>query len=91
VPQIVNGANANSAANAVANTVVTANVDCPANTRVLGGGGRVTTSNGSNVGRVSLQSSQPVDIDTWRATGIVNATLTGGQTMTVQAFAICTS
>jgi hypothetical protein len=92
VPVIVNGTAVNSAANATANTVVTANADCTgANSRVLGGGGRVTTSNGSNVARVTLQSSQPFDQDTWRVTGVVLSTLTGGQTMTVQAYAICTS
>ena len=92
MPQVItNGPVAASIANATAGTAVTANVNCPTNTLLLGGGGRVTTSNGSNLQRVALQSSLPVDGDTWRATGVVISNLSGGQTMQVQAYVICTT
>ena len=71
-------------------TVVTT-VDCPAGKLLLGGGGTVTTSNGASLNRVAVQASAPLDADTWRVVGIVLTTLTGSQTMTVQAKAICTT
>jgi len=40
---------------------------------------------------VVLQSSAPLDADTWRVVGVVLTALTGGQTMTVQPTAICTT
>jgi hypothetical protein len=70
---------------------VTATVNCPTGKLLLGGGGTVTTNNGANLQRVAVQASAPLDADTWRVLGVVAATLTGGQTMTVQAIAICTT
>jgi hypothetical protein len=66
-------------------------VDCPAGKKLLGGGGTVTTSNGTTPQRVIMQSSAPFDADTWRVVGVVITGLAGGQTMTVQATAICTT
>jgi hypothetical protein len=80
-----------SAANAAVGTTVVATVNCPAGKLLLGGGGTVTTSNGANVQRVMLQSSAPLDADTWRVVGVVLTALTGNQTMTVQPIAICTT
>jgi hypothetical protein len=70
---------------------VIATVNCPTGKLLLGGGGTVTTSNGQNLGRVGIQASAPLDADTWRVVGVVISNLTGGQTMTVQATAICTT
>jgi hypothetical protein len=50
----------------------------------------VTTST-TETRRVALQSSAPQNSTTWRAVGIVVATLQTGQTMSVTPWAICTT
>ncbi|HEY6695565.1 MAG TPA: hypothetical protein VI006_22120, partial [Solirubrobacteraceae bacterium] len=90
-PQLVTGTLTSSATNAAAGVTVAAIADCPAGKKLLGGGGTVTTSNGASLQRVAVQASAPADADTWRVVGVVVANLTGGQTMNVQATAICTT
>ena len=91
MPQLVT-ATATSALGAAVGTVITATADCPAGTVLLGGGGAATTDqSGAAATTFALQSSAPLDADSWRATAIVNLALLPIQTVTVRATAICTS
>jgi hypothetical protein len=76
---------------APAGTTVTGTVDCPAGRVLLGGGATATTNQTSNSARFALQSSAPVDADTWRGIAVVTTTLAGGQAVTVRPYAICTT
>ena len=49
------------------------------------------TSDLDNRERVSMQVSEPDDANTWLVVGVVEAGLDFGQSMLVQATAICTS
>jgi hypothetical protein len=77
-----------SAANAPRNTLVTATATCPSGV-LLGGGGQVTTTS-ANKERAVLVTSYPSSTTVWTATAVVAiAALGAGQTMTVQAYALC--
>jgi hypothetical protein len=83
-------ASTTSAANAPRNTVVTASVNCPAGTVLLGGGAEVTTT-AAQKERAQLATSYPSGAATWTATGVVAMNALGsGRTMTVTAYAVCT-
>jgi hypothetical protein len=55
---------------------------------LLGGGARVT--NGQAAQRTVLTDSHPTSTTVWTAIGVVITALTGGNTMSVTAYAICT-
>ena len=77
-----------SAANAARNTVVTATATCV--TGVLLGGGAQVTTTAAQKERAQLVSSYPSSTTVWTALGVVSiAALGAGQTMTVQAYALC--
>jgi hypothetical protein len=76
---------------ALPGTVVTATADCPAGEVLLGGGAAATTNQAPEAARFALQSSAPLDADSWRATAIVQLVLVPGQTVSVHATAICTT
>ena len=81
-----------SISNAPLGTVVTSEVNCPLGSLLLGGGGAVITSDLDNRQRVSMQVSEPDDANTWLVVGVVvQLGLEPGQSMLVQATAICTS
>ena len=57
---------------------------------MTGGGGNASNSVTSAQASVQLIGSQP-EGNGWRATGVVNTALGIGNTMTVNAYAICAS
>jgi hypothetical protein len=80
-----------SAANAAANTALTATATCPAGKVVLGGGAFVS----NNVSpaaplRTVLTGSRPTSTTVWQATAVVTTALTGGAIATLTAYAVCT-
>jgi hypothetical protein len=82
------GAPVTSAVNAPRHTLVTATATCASGV-VLGGGGQVTTTS-ANKDRAVLVASYPSTPTVWTVTGVVaTAALGAGQTMTVQAYALC--
>ena len=85
-PTLVNGTVQTSAANPTAGTAVTATATC-ASGKLLGGGARVTAPGQTQ--RVVLAQSYPSSATVWTAVGVVITTMTGGNTMSVQAFALC--
>jgi hypothetical protein len=56
---------------------------------LLGGGALVTTSNPAHRGRATVVASYPSSTTVWTATGAVTIALTGGTTMSVTAYALC--
>jgi hypothetical protein len=72
------------------NTLTTASVSCPAGTVLLGGGAEITTT-AAQKNRAELVSSYPSAADTWTAIGVANANLGAGNTMSVTAYAVCTT
>jgi hypothetical protein len=83
------GTPVSSAAAAPRNTVVTATATCPAGKVLLGGGALVTTTQAQKE-RAQLVSSYPSAADVWTAVGVVAiGNLTGANTMTVRAYALC--
>jgi hypothetical protein len=54
----------------------------------MGGGGIVTNTQAPL--RTVLFESRPISTTVWRATGVVTTALTGGNTASVTAYAICT-
>ena len=85
-PTLVNGTKTTTT-NPAVGTPVSATATCPAGKVLVGGGGQVTTSLAS--GRVELQQSYPSSTTAWTAVGIVTTLLGAGQTISVQAFALC--
>jgi hypothetical protein len=78
-----------SALGAAQDTLVTATASCAAGKVLLGGGGSVTTTDPQKR-KVAMQISQPLTPTTWSVTGAVLAGgLASGQTMAVQAYALC--
>ncbi len=60
-------------------------VSCGANEKVLGGGGKMTTTDSADT--IQLSSSYPTDTNTWSVTGV--GKVAPGKTWTVQAWAVC--
>jgi hypothetical protein len=89
--QIITGTAAQSANGAAAGTQVTGTASCPAGKTLLGGGGRVTSAGGAPVQSLSLDQSYPSASNEWKAIGTVTATLSGGQKLVVEAFAVCSA
>jgi hypothetical protein len=66
---------------------------------LLGGGGRVVTSTGTNNGKVAIQQSFPSGATTWTVVGVVTHDQGGGSlqnvgagvTMDVTAYVVCSS
>ena len=87
--QRIEGAVVSSPAAYGSGNQTTATATCPEGKTILGGGARVTSSNGAEDGRVILSSSYPSDDHTWTAIATVRSTLAADVTMDVQAFALC--
>jgi hypothetical protein len=68
---------------------ITATATCDAGSVLLGGGAEVTTNDAARRERVTLTASYPSSTTTWTAVGTAISTLQAAQTMTVQAFALC--
>lgn len=94
------GTTQSSAAAAANGTTVTATVSCPAGKILLGGGGTVVTSTGTNSGKVAIQRSYPSAATTWTVIGVVTHdsgaggslnNLGAGVTMDVTAYVVCSS
>ena len=75
-----------SAVNPAAGTQVTATASCPIGQVLLGGGGTATNTQSPELS--ILSQSFPSSTTQWTVVG-VSTKITGGSTMTVQAFAIC--
>jgi hypothetical protein len=84
----VNGTPVVSAAGAAGNTLVTATATCPAGKVLLGGGGRVSTTD-PTIAKAAMPQSYPSSTTTWTAVGLVQLSLSAGDTMTVTAYALC--
>jgi hypothetical protein len=63
---------------------------CPAGAFLLSGGAIVSTTGGTESG-VKLQSSSPGPASAWRALAQVTGKVPSGQSMTLRAFALCSS
>jgi len=81
-----------SGMNPAAGTTFTSSATCPAGKILLGGGGRVTQSDAATQeAKIALVESYPSTSTTWTAVGVANANITSNTTVTVQAFAVCSS
>jgi hypothetical protein len=69
--------------------LVTATASCAAGQVVLGGGAQVTATDAGTSDRVSLVKTLPSTTSQWTAAALVTATLGGGKTTTVTAYALC--
>jgi Na+-translocating ferredoxin:NAD+ oxidoreductase RnfD subunit len=72
----------------VVNTIINATAACPVGKVLLGGGANVTNTQ-ANL-RVVLVGSRPTSTTVWTASAVVTTALTGVNTATVTAYAICT-
>jgi hypothetical protein len=72
-----------------ASTLITATATCPAGTVLLGGGG-FTSNTQANL-RTVLVGSRPTSTTVWQATAVVTTALTGANTATVTAYAVCST
>jgi hypothetical protein len=70
------------------NTIINATATCPAGKVLLGGGANVTNTQANS--RVVLVGSRPTSTTVWTASAVVTTALTGTNTATVTAYAICT-
>jgi hypothetical protein len=71
---------------------VTATVSCPAGKTLLGGGGRVFKASGSPAAsQFVLSESYPSASNTWKAVGTIISSLSSGQRMGVEAYAVCSA
>jgi hypothetical protein len=85
----VTGAPVTSANGVGAGTLVTATATCAAGKVALGGGGRITVSNGLAEASVSMRSSYPSAKDTWAAVAVVTVTLPLVTSLTVTPYVLC--
>jgi len=76
-----------SVINPAINTQATATASCSAGKVLLGGGALVTTT--ANASKVQLTASYPSSTSVWTAIGTVGVAITGGKTMMVTAYALC--
>lgn len=85
-------ASATTANGAQLDTTLPATATCPPGTILLGGGGNVTNSDNSppHPARVGIVQSQPSG-NAWTVTGVVTTGLGSSNSMTVTAYAICTT
>ena len=60
-------------------------VSCGGGEKVLGGGGKMTTTDSADT--IQISSSYPTDTNTWSVTGV--GKVGPGKTWTVQAWAVC--
>jgi hypothetical protein len=86
--QLVVSAPVSTPFNAVGGTMFTATAACPAGKTVFGGGGQVTVSLTTQLGRAALKESYPSGPSQWTAVGVVTTTLVGSFA-TVTARAVC--
>ena len=76
----------------LADMQVTATATCPEGKVLLGGGAKVTaTGTVTEASDAVLLQSYPSSATTWTAVGIAEFDFPVGQSMTVQAFVVCTS
>lgn len=89
---LVTGNAENSALNAPAGTVITATATCATDKVILGGGGIVMVTGGTEnqTGRASLIESYASAADTWTAKAVVIVDLSTGNNVNLQATAVCT-
>ena len=71
-------------------TLLSSVAQCPAGAFLLSGGAIVSTTAGTEAG-VKLKSSSPSATSSWQALAQVTGKLPSGQSMTLQAFALCGS
>ena len=86
---LVTGAGTTSAANAASGTITTDTATCAAGHILLGGGAKVTTTAAAQDSKVQVRASYPSSTTVWTAEAVNNANLTGGNTTTVTAYALC--
>jgi hypothetical protein len=77
-----------TASNPNVTTTLSATATCPAGKVLLGGGAKVTSGQPE---RAVVQQSYPSAANTWTAVGLVITSMNSGNTMSVQAFVVCTS
>ncbi|MCY7304009.1 MAG: collagen-like protein [Thermoleophilia bacterium] len=69
--------------------MIDATATCPGGTQVIGGGATITTTASEN--QVTVTASYPTSSSTWTARGQTHKDVSGGETVTVTAYAICAS
>jgi hypothetical protein len=89
--QIVTGTAVQSANAAIVGTQVSSTASCPAGKTLLGGGARVTGAGGAPNNAATLSESYPSAANTWKGVGTVTATLSGGNKIAVEAYAVCSA
>jgi hypothetical protein len=72
----------------VGGTLFTTTATCPTGKSILGGGGQVTVSLPTQLGRAAVKESFPSGAGAWTAVGVVTTTLVGSFA-TVTAWAVC--
>jgi hypothetical protein len=88
----VPGTPVSTSAGAKSGTKVTGTAICPNPSMVLGGGALVVTNDGQNYNEAQLSSSYASDARTWTATAVVSdGNLAPNETLTITAYALCTS
>jgi hypothetical protein len=89
--QIITGANAQSANAPAVGFQQPATAKCPTGKTLLGGGGKVAGAGGATAQMVALAESYPSASDTWTVVGTVIGTMSGGNKISVTAYAVCSS
>ena len=86
---LVTGAALDGANDAPFGTQVSATAACTGGKTLIGGGGKVTFTGGAWASLLQSFPSTPIVNGTWTAVGIVGIAGSGGDHITVQAFAYC--
>lgn len=89
--QVVTGTPKSTALDPAVGTTLDATATCPADTALLGGGGKVSNDEAGKPQKTVLVQTYPSSGTAWTAVGVVTFDLPGAAKMTVQAYAICST
>ena len=86
--EVVSSTTISSAPDPAVGTTVAATTSCPTGTVLLAGGAEVSVAGVANQ-HVALESSYPLNTDSWHTVGVVTKPLGTGQIMTMKPYVTC--
>jgi hypothetical protein len=75
--------------NAPQGTEFSDDASCTGGKVIGGGGGVIATADGTQNQRIQILQSSPISTTVWRVVGVVDNTLTSGETAVATATAVC--